>query len=118
MTLTLATPEQKAQRAAERAVYFNSTIDGHECDANGIYVNSLGKKVLSRARLNSAIKNSAQNGNFDEKWMNIFFGYSSKTCTSRTCCDLQKLIFNTTNSPSEARNLALSNQRWKNGRFT
>ncbi len=64
MTLTLATPEQQAERAAAKAVYMNSTYDGHECNANGIYTDPVtGKQYLSRARMNGL---EAQ-GNADER---------------------------------------------------
>ena len=55
MTLIKATPEKQAQRAAERAAYLNSTLDGHACDANGVYVDPVtGKRFLSRGRMYAA----------------------------------------------------------------
>jgi len=61
MTLIKATPEQQAQRSAERANYLNSTLDGHLCNDKGIYVDPVtGKSFLSRQRLDVA--NAATKG--------------------------------------------------------
>lgn len=61
LTLSTLTPEQKAQRDAEKAAWLNSTLDGYLCDENGIYVDPVtGKKFMSRARINGAVSQSLE----------------------------------------------------------